>query len=73
MTVEIHISADAIAFLSILFGIYIAASRGLSRLFTEIDNFTWRVHCMTEQDVFTSYNPKTILQNVVSNFTKTEF
>ena len=73
MTIEIHISADVVAFLSILLGIYIAASRGLSRLFTVIDDFTWRVHYMTEQEVFTSYNPKTILQNVVSNFSKTEF
>ena len=73
MNVEINISADVVAFLSILFGIYIAASEGFSRVFTVIDNFTWRVHYMTEQEVFTSYNPKTILQNLVSNFAKPEF
>ena len=73
MTVEIHISADVVAFSSILFGIYIAASEGFSRIFTVIDIFTWRVHYMTEHEVFTSYNPKTILQNLVSNFAETEF
>ena len=73
MNIEINISADVVAFLSILFGIYIAASEGFSRIFTVIDNFTWRIHYMTEQEVFTSYNPKTILQNLVSNFAKTEF
>ena len=73
MNIEINISADVVAFLSILFGIYIAASEGFSRVVTVIDNFTWRVHYMTEQEVFTSYNPKTILQNLVSNFAKTEF
>ena len=73
MTVEIHISADIVAFSSILFGIYIAASEGFSRVLTVIDNFTWRLHYMTEHEVFTSYNPKTILQNLVSNFAKTEF
>ena len=70
MAVEIHISADVVAFLSLVFGIYIAASHGFSRICTELENFTWRVHYMTDQEVFTSYNPKTILKNLVSNFAK---
>ena len=70
MAVEIHFSANVVAFLSLVFGIYIAASHGFSRTFTVLENFTWRVDYMIDHEVFTSYNPKTILHNAVSNFAK---